>query len=79
MKNVITIWFIIMLSAFTLAGCRGGDNGGTSDGVTTNGGTTTDISMITPYKNSSDMASINEAFSSTASAPWGFAHDGIDF
>ena len=25
------------------------------------------------------MASINEAFSSTASAPWGFAHDGIDF
>lgn len=44
--------------------------------------TDSDISMIIPYKSSSDMASINEAFSSTAgaaSSPWGFAHDGIDF
>lgn len=41
--------------------------------------TDSDISMITPYKNSFDMSSINEAFSSTASAPWGFVHDGIDF
>lgn len=37
------------------------------------------ISMVTPYITSTDIASINEAFSSTASAPWGFAHNGIDF
>ena len=37
------------------------------------------ISMITPYVNSSDIATINEAFSSDASAPWGFAHNGVDF
>lgn len=37
------------------------------------------ISMGTPYVTSTDIASINEAFSSTASAPWGFAHNGIDF
>ncbi len=41
-----------------------------------NGG---DISMITPYVNQSDMASVNEAFSSDDSTPWGFAHDGVDF
>jgi len=36
------------------------------------------ISMITPYKNSTDMESIPEAFSSSASAPWLFEHNGID-
>jgi hypothetical protein len=36
------------------------------------------ISMITPYKNSTDMACIPHAFSSSASAPWGFQHPGID-
>lgn len=49
------------------------ENGGGGDG---NGG---DISMITPYVNQSDMASVNEAFSSDDSAPWGFTHDGVDF
>lgn len=38
-----------------------------------------EISMITPYVNTSDMASINEAFSSDESCPWGFEHNGIDF
>ncbi len=38
-----------------------------------------ELSMATPYVNSADIASINEAFSSTASAPWGFAHNGVDF
>ena len=37
------------------------------------------ISMLTPYVNSSDIASINEAFSSTSSCPWGFQHNGVDF
>jgi hypothetical protein len=36
-------------------------------------------SMPTPYVNESDMASINEAFSVDACAPWGFGHGGIDF
>jgi hypothetical protein len=36
-------------------------------------------SMITPYKNASDIASINEAYSTSANCPWGFAHNGIDF
>jgi hypothetical protein len=37
------------------------------------------FSMITPYKYGSGMASINQAFSSSASCPWGFKHLGIDF
>jgi len=37
------------------------------------------ISMITPYVNESDMATIYQAFSSDDSAPWGFAHNGVDF
>jgi hypothetical protein len=37
------------------------------------------LSMLTPYVNESDMASINEAFSTSTNAPWGFAHNGIDF
>ncbi len=44
-----------------------------------NAGPSGDISMITPYVSGADMASINEAFSSDASAPWGFIHRGIDF
>jgi hypothetical protein len=55
--------------------CEDGDGNGGGDGDG-NGG---DISMITPYVNESDMASVNEAFSSDDSAPWGFAHNGIDF
>jgi hypothetical protein len=38
-----------------------------------------DIVMITPFFDASDVGSVNEAFSSTSSAPWGFAHSGIDF
>ena len=38
-----------------------------------------EISMVTPYVNQTDMASINEAFSTDNSAPWGFEHRGIDF
>lgn len=82
MKKSITAYFFALLVVAIAAGCGGGD-GRTTDGGNTGSGTTDgDISMITPYKNFSDMASINEAFSSTAgaaSSPWGFAHDGIDF
>jgi len=38
-----------------------------------------DIAMTTPFVSSADIASINEAFSSTTSAPWGFVHHGVDF
>jgi murein DD-endopeptidase MepM/ murein hydrolase activator NlpD len=38
-----------------------------------------DISMTTPFVDAAAIASVNEAFSTTASAPWGFAHNGIDF
>jgi len=54
-----------IILALSLTGCSCGDG--------------EDISMITPYKYSSDMACIYEAFSSSASCPWGFEHDGIDF
>jgi hypothetical protein len=38
------------------------------------------FSLITPYVNESDMASINESFSVDDCAPWGFGdHLGIDF
>ena len=35
--------------------------------------------MVTPFVNPADMAISREGFSSSASAPWGFAHNGIDF
>ena len=35
--------------------------------------------MITPYVNSWDVNAIYQAFSSDATAPWGFEHNGIDF
>jgi len=50
-----------------------------SDITNNNNNQKVDISMITPYINQSDMASINEAFSIDTSAPWGFEHRGIDF
>ncbi len=50
-----------------------------SSGSGSNGGPAGDPVMSTPYVNSSDMEPINEAYSATSSAPWGFAHDGIDF
>lgn len=37
------------------------------------------ISMLTPYVNEADIVSINEAYSETATCPWGFVHQGIDF
>lgn len=40
---------------------------------------TSGLSMLTPYVNESDMASVNEAFATGANAPWGFPHDGVDF
>lgn len=56
-------------------------NGANINGVnfTNSGGGGDNISMLTPYLSNSDMASINEAFSSTSSAPWGFQHNGVDF
>ncbi len=39
----------------------------------------TNLKMITPYLNETDISSINEAFSNTESSPWGFKHVGIDF
>lgn len=35
--------------------------------------------MNVPFASASDVASVNEGFSSSASAPWGFAHLGVDF
>lgn len=35
--------------------------------------------MTTPFVDTASIASVNEAFSTTSSAPWGFAHNGIDF
>ena len=55
---------ILLAAALTACG------GGTSD--------TTPISLITPYRNSTDMLCVHQAFSLSASAPWGFEHHGID-
>lgn len=37
------------------------------------------LTMITPYYAETHMASINEAYSETECAPWGFEHRGTDF
>ena len=57
-------------SPATEAGLDGEDSGGVNGG---------EILLVTPYVSESDMASINEAFSSGESSPWGFEHRGIDF
>ncbi len=63
---------LVTICLITFAnGCKDNDGGGTSPSA--------DISMTTPYVTTSDIVSINEAFSSSADAPWGFAHNGIDF
>lgn len=36
------------------------------------------ILLVTPFVNELDLASINEAFSASEDAPWGFEHRGID-
>ncbi|MBI4009783.1 MAG: hypothetical protein HY361_01115 [Candidatus Aenigmarchaeota archaeon] len=41
--------------------------------------TYSNLSIITPYLNETDISSINEAFSNTENSPWGFKHLGIDF
>ena len=38
-----------------------------------------DILMITPFVNSADISSINEAYSTHSNCPWGFEHRAIDF
>lgn len=40
---------------------------------------TTSPMLLTPYKNQSEMASINEAYSENPNCPWKFKHQGIDF
>lgn len=40
---------------------------------------TGDVSMTAPFVNAADIVAVNEAFSTTTSAPWRFAHNGIDF
>ena len=37
------------------------------------------FAMVEPFVNAGDVSDIREAFSTRADAPWGFAHDGIDF
>lgn len=37
------------------------------------------LTMVIPFTKAADIASINEAFSVSDQAPWGFAHNGIDF
>jgi len=38
-----------------------------------------EIVMLAPFVNSSDITSINEAYSAHSNCPWGFEHRGIDF
>ena len=37
------------------------------------------LNLSTPYVQEENIQSINEAFSLSDSAPWGFKHGGIDF
>lgn len=75
MKGTYFLLSIVVSSLIVWHGCNGGGSESTIGG----GGGSDNISMTTPYVSSTDIASINEAFSSTSSAPWGFAHLGIDF
>jgi murein DD-endopeptidase MepM/ murein hydrolase activator NlpD len=38
-----------------------------------------ELSIITPYINEDDIISVNEAYSMSDDAPWGFTHPGVDF
>ena len=73
-KNMNIIFMVIALFLALLSCDRVDD--GTQDNSPDSDA---DIVMITPFCDTNDVASVNEAFSSTAAAPWGFAHSGIDF
>lgn len=75
--NIMKVKLFILLGVLFIS-CRGDKStGNSSNGNHSDNGD--EISMITPYVNQSDMASINEAFSTDNSAPWGFEHRAIDF
>lgn len=38
-----------------------------------------ELSIIAPYVNEDEIISVNEAYSKSADAPWGFVHPGVDF
>lgn len=38
-----------------------------------------ELSIITPYVNEDEISSVNEAYSMSENAPWGFVHPGVDF
>jgi len=76
MKKIVKIILILLLSLF-INTCD--KDKSTNNDTNEENGNDADISMITPYFNQSDMASINESFSTSNNAPWGFEHRGIDF
>ncbi|MEJ2627805.1 MAG: hypothetical protein P8078_04535 [bacterium] len=70
---------LLILMALLFISCQGDKSTENDNDSNNNNDIKTEISLITPYVNQSDMASINEAFSSDSTAPWGFEHRGIDF
>lgn len=38
-----------------------------------------ELSIIAPYVNEDEISSVNEAYSMSENAPWGFVHPGVDF
>jgi murein DD-endopeptidase MepM/ murein hydrolase activator NlpD len=75
MKKTCFLFLSVIVFAIIINNCGGG---GTENSNSGSSGVD-NISMLTPYLNNSDISSINEAFSSTSSAPWGFQHNGVDF
>lgn len=80
MRKNVTLLLVVLLG-FVLAGCHcdRDEENPAGPGGGSNTGDTTRPTMVTPYQYQSEMSSINEAYSETASCPWGFVHLGIDF
>lgn len=70
---------LVLACALAVPGCGGG--GATTPGApsTPTPSSPATLTLMTPYVSSADVAAIREAFSTSAAAPWGFAHNGIDF
>lgn len=81
-KNFFRFQFMIWILALSMARCHSDQQNPIeekySDEEITVPDTTRPI-LLTPYKNQSEMASINEAYSESANCPWRFKHQGIDF
>ena len=73
------IWIGGLLSTIGLLGCGGGGSSSSGPTAEPSAPSTSPFAIVEPFVSAQDVGDIREAFSASSNAPWGFAHDGVDF